>query len=188
MKKDFNLDKIIENKLIDNELDYQKALIHDRKLRLLAKDNSHFKELRKKLREIIVSYENANWNLQNQASDSQVIESDNFERIAEYERQFIENRKQVIKKKLKELDLNQENLTLLLGHKSKTHMSELINGIKPFTLKDLVIINRLLHIDLSILIPPFLSAIEQEKIKNAIQILGKPKVKLSTSTLANYKF
>ena len=76
---------------------------------------------------------------------------------------FIDIRKQEIRKKLKELDLSQENLALLLGHKSKTHMSELINGIKPFTLKDLIIINRLLKVEITKLVPVYLSKEDQIK-------------------------
>jgi plasmid maintenance system antidote protein VapI len=96
---------------------------------------------------------------------------------------FIDNRKQAIKTKLKVFDLSQENLAVILGHKSKTHMSELINGIKPFTLKDLIVINRILKIDMKVLVPNFLSIEDQEKVRIAVQSLNKPKVKLSTKDL-----
>lgn len=73
------------------------------------------------------------------------------------------------------LEITQENLASILGHKSKTHMSELMNGIKPFTLKDLIIINHLLKIEISILIPIFLSTEEQTKINKAVEKLDKSK-------------
>lgn len=107
------------------------------------------------------------------------MESDKAERLAEFERIFIQNRKNAIKIKLKELGLNQEHLATLLGHRSKTHMSELINGIKPFTLKDLIIINRLLKINIELLIPPFLSDKDEIKVKEAVAKIDKPELKLA---------
>ncbi|AIM38122.1 DNA-binding protein [Sphingobacterium sp. ML3W] len=183
MKTHFDIEKLVESNSISNELDYERALIADRKLRLLSKESVHFKNLRSKLRDLIEAYENVEWNDVNNISDQKLAESDNYERIAEFERLFIDNRKQEIRKKLKKLELTQENLATILGHKSKTHMSELINGITPFTLKDLVIINRLLKIDLNILVPNFLSQEEQMRVKNAVNTLNKPNIKLSSDDL-----
>lgn len=180
MKTHFDIEAIVEKGIITNELDYDRALIADRKLRLLAKESIHFKNLRTKLREIIEKYEASEWSDVDKIDDQKLAESAKSERIAELERQFLENRKQAIRKKLKELDLTQENLASLLGHKSKTHMSELMNGIKPFTLKDLVIINRLLKIDIAVLIPVFLSKEDQVKVQEAVMKLDKPKVKLTS--------
>lgn len=160
-------------------MDYERALIADRKLRLLSKDHAHFKKLRRQLRDIIVCYENATWNNVDNITEEKLHESAINERLAESERWFIEERKLSIRKKLKELNLNQEDLAFLLGHKSKTHMSELINGIRPFTLKDLIIINRLLHIEMAKLIPLYLSPEDQLKVNTAIKQLGKPQLKLS---------
>ncbi|OXA81495.1 transcriptional regulator [Flavobacterium frigidimaris] len=183
MKTQFDIEKVIEKGVITNELDYERALISDRKLRLLAKENIHFKNLRVKLRDIIEKYENSEWSDVDEIDDYKLIENDKAEQIAELERLFLENRKQTIRKKLKEFELTQENLGSILGHKSKTHMSELMNGIKPFTLKDLVIINRLLKIEIGQLIPLFLSKEDQTKIKEAVIKLGKPKIKLTSSDL-----
>lgn len=178
MKTHFDIEKLVENGSITNELDYERALIADRKLRVLSKENSHFKFLRLKIRDLIEEYENSEWSTSKNITNDKLLISDESGRIAEEERLFLHNRKQEIRKKLKELDLSQENLALLLGHKSKTHMSELINGIKPFTLKDLIIINRLLNIDLTKLIPVYLSNEDKIKVKEAIQILDKPKLNL----------
>lgn len=177
MKTDFDINKIIDNGFISNELDYERALIADRKLRLLAKENNQFKILRKKLRNLIELYENAEWSNVEQIDHHKLLESDNAERLAEIERLFVEKRKLAIREKLKELELKQEDLAILLGHKSKTHISELINGIKPFTLKDLIIIKIFLKIDLEILIPTFLSHQDQIKLREAIQKLKKPLIK-----------
>jgi len=105
-----------------------------------------------------------------------VAESDHYEMIAEQENQFLRNRKQIIRAKLKTLDLTQENLGQILGHKSKTHVSELMNGMKPFTLRDLMVINWIFGIDFKYLIPNFLSMEEQTKVRTAIQKLNKPKL------------
>jgi antitoxin component HigA of HigAB toxin-antitoxin module len=183
MKTHFDIEKLIEKGIITNELDYDRALIADRKLRLLAKDNLHFKNVRAKLRDLLERYESAQWIDLDKIDDAKLLESVKTEHIAELERQFLENRKLIIRKKLKELDLTQENLATILGHKSKTHMSELMNGIKPFTLKDLVIINRLLKIDIDVLIPVFLSSEDQLKVKEAIKKLDKPTLRLSSADL-----
>ena len=184
MSTHFDLEKIVEKGIITNELDYERALIADRKLRLLAKDDVHFKNLRAKLRDVVEKYEQAEWSTIAKIDDRKILESEQSEQIAELERLFLENRKQVIRKALKKVELTQENLALILGHKSKTYMSELMNGIKPFTLKDLIIINRLLKIEIAVLIPVFLSKEEQIKVKEAIIKLDKPKVKLASADLA----
>lgn len=183
MKTHFDIEKLIENGSITNELDFERALIADRKLRLLAKDNLHFKNLRSKLRDLIEAYENKEWSDLNKLTNEKIDESDKSEIIAEQERIFIENRKQQIRKRLKSLDLTQEDLASILGHKSKTHMSELMNGIKPFTLKDLIIINRILKIDIKELIPIFLSNDDQIRIKMVVKELNKPQLKLEKGDL-----
>lgn len=183
MKTNFDIEKIVESGLFSNELDYERALIADRKLRLLAKGNPHFKKLRSQLRDLIEKYEKSEWSDVEQIDEHKLLESEKSERIAESERVFLETRKQSIRKKLKEFDLTQENLASILGHKSNTHMSELMNGIKPFTLKDLIIINRVLKIEINVLIPLFLSKEDQTKVKLAVKKLDKPKVKLASDDL-----
>lgn len=186
MKTHFDIEKIVESGSISNELDYERALLADRSLRLLAKENAHFKNLRLKLRNLIEKYEASEWSILEQIDDTKLLESAQAERIAELERLFLDTRKKIIREKLKNLDLNQENLAAILGHKSKTHMSELINGIKPFVLKDLIIINKLLNIDLKLLVPVFLSLEDQKKVTDAVKKLGKPKIKLTDELLVLY--
>ena len=183
MKTLFNIENIIKKGSITNELDYDRALIADRKLRLLAKEDPLYKTMRSKLRDLIEKYESAEWSDVDKIDEKKLVESDKSEQIAEQERLFIENRKNVIRKKMKEADLIQEDLASILGHKSKTHMSELMNGIKPFTLRDLIIINRLFNIDMDILIPRFLSTKDQLEVKKALEKLDKPEVKLSCDDL-----
>lgn len=178
MKTHFDIEKIVQNGTITNGLDYERALVADKKLRLLAKESLHFKKLRTQLRDLIVQYENVNWNDPSAINAEKFAESEKQERLAEQERLFIENRKKTIKTKLKTAELTQENLASILGHKSKTHMSELMNGIKPFTLKDLIIIHRLLAIEMAILLPVFLSKEDQNRVKEAVLKLNKPKISI----------
>ncbi len=183
MKTHFDIEEIVEKGIITNELDYDRALIADRNLRLLGKENLHFKNLRIKLRDLIEKYETNEWSDVDKVNESKLEESEKSEYIAEQERLFLENRKQAIRRKLKQLDLTQENLGLILSHASKTHMSELMNGIKPFTLRDLIIINKLLKIEIAELIPAFLSKEDEIKVKEAVTKLDKPKVKFTSAGL-----
>lgn len=181
MKTEFDIEAILKKGRLSNELDYERALVAERKLRLLAKEDAQFTTLRKQLRELLESYERSEWADADSIDDRQLIQSEKAEFIADQERQFLETRKRTIRNRLKQLELTQENLGSILGHKSKTHMSELMNGIKPFTLKDLIIMHRLLKIEMSVLIPVFLSNSDQEKVKLAVSKLDKPKVKLEAN-------
>jgi transcriptional regulator with XRE-family HTH domain len=184
MKTQLDVSKLLETGKIKNELDFEKALIVERKLRVLSKEDSKYKVIRKKLRDLIEDYENKNWSADSKITDKKIRESDLAELIAEKERQFIQNRKELIRKKLKHLNLTQQNLGEVLGHRSKSYMSELMNGISPFSLKDLIIINRLLKIDLTDLVPTFLPQSDRVKIRTSIQKLDNPKLKLSKDDFA----
>lgn len=186
MAKEEQLDigKIIEQGIISNELDFERALIAERKLKLLSQENTKYKDERKKLRDIIESWETRNWSVESEISDEKIRESDLAERIAKEEMQFIQRRKELIRKKLKSLNLTQQDLGTILGHVNKSYISELINGIIPFSLKDLIVINRLLKIDLADLIPTFLSQSERLSIKMSVEKLGNPKLKLSKDDFA----
>jgi transcriptional regulator with XRE-family HTH domain len=184
MKTQFDIEEILELGEIQNELDFERALIADRKLRVLSKENSKYKTLRRKLRDLIEDYESKNWSSASRITDKKLKESDLAEAFAEMERQFIENRKELIKSKLKRLNLTQQDFGKILGHKSKSYMSELMNGINPFSLRDLIIINRLLKIDLTDLVPTFLPQTERIKIKSSIEKLENPKLKLSQDDFA----
>jgi len=184
MKTQFNIEEILELGEIQNELDFERALIADRKLRVLSKENPKYKTLRRKLRDLIEDYESKNWSSAARITDKKLKESDLAEAIAEKERQFIEIRKELIKSKLKRLNVTQQDFGKILGHKSKSYMSELMNGINPFSLRDLIIINRLLKIDLTDLVPTFLPQTDRIKIKSSIEKLENPKLQLSQDDFA----
>lgn len=184
MKTQFDIKTLLEIGKINNELDFERALIADRKLRVLSKDNPKYKTLRNKLKNLIEVYENENWSSSSRVNEKKLRESDVAELISEKERLFINKRKELIKIKLKQLNLKQQDFGIILGHSSKSYISELMNGINPFSLKDLIIINRLLKIDLINLVPTFLPQTERVKIKSSIEKLENPKLKLSQNDFA----
>jgi len=184
MKTQLDISELLKFGKIQNELDFERALIMDRKLRVLSKEDSKYKVIRKKLRDLIEDYENKNWSDTSIISDEKIKESDIAELIAEKERLFIQHRKEIIRIKLKTLSLTQQDLGVILGHTSKSYMSELMNGVSPFSLKDLIVINRLLKIDLTILVPTFLPQSDRLKIRTSIQTLDNPKIKLSKDDFA----
>lgn len=184
MKTQFDISELIENGKILNELDFERAMIADRKLRVLSKENPKFKAVRKKLRDLIEQYENQNWSTESNISDKKIRESDVAELIAEKERLFIQRRKELIRKKLKNLNLTQQDFGKVLGHQSKSYISELINGVSPFSLKDLIVINKILKINLTDLVPTFLPQSDRVKIRTTIKKLDNPKLKLSKDDLA----
>lgn len=64
METQFDISEIIERGEITNELDFERALIADRKLRVLSKEDPKFKSVRKKLRNLIEQYKNKNWRVE----------------------------------------------------------------------------------------------------------------------------
>ena len=174
--------KIIRKGSISNELELEKALIIERKLRLLVAENLEYKEIRIQLRSIIKDYEKKNWSADSVISLEKIIESDAAEFSAEIERQFLAKRREIIKSKLVEFGLNQQDLGLILNH-SKSYMSELINGINPFSIKDLIIIHKLFKIKLEELIPTIIPEKETGRIKTSILKINKPKLKLGKNDL-----
>jgi plasmid maintenance system antidote protein VapI len=182
MKDITNINDIANIKSLDNEYDLQKASLLERKLRLMIGENPGLKPIRIKLRELIAEYESRMWSDIEKITESQVNESDNAQGFIEFEHRFIMNRKESIRKKLKEYEMTQQDLGLILGH-PKSYMSELINGVSQFTMKDLVIIHRIFGIDLKVLIPTYLQFETRDKIRESVRKLNKPKLRLSKTEL-----
>lgn len=182
MKDILNIKEVTKIVRLENEYDLEKASLLERKLRLMIDDNPDLKPIRAKLRDLIKEYEERNWSDFNKITDSQIEESDKAEEIVNYEQKFIKKRKETIRKRLKEFDMTQQDLGVILNH-PKSYMSELINGVSQFTLKDLVIIHRILKINLDILIPTFLQSETRDKLKESIAKLNKPKLKLRKTEL-----
>ena len=165
----FDIEKLIKAGAIKDEVEFERALIADRKLRLLAKEDTNAKSPRSRLRTLITAYERKNWSDEKSIDTAKIRESDRAELFAERERAFIERRKLLIRKKLKSLNLSQQDLGQILGHDSKSYMSELINGISAFSLKDLILISILLKIRIENLIPVFLSSDDYPRLIKAVK-------------------
>ena len=167
---------------LENEYDLQKASLLERKLRLMINENPALKSIRKKLRVLIKNYEDKEWSDFENISDSKIKESNKAEEIIDSEQKFINKRKETIRKRLKEFDMTQQDLGVILEH-PKSYMSELINGVSQFTLKDLVIIHRILGINLNILIPTYLQSETRDKVNESIRKLNKPKLRFEKEEL-----
>ena len=183
MKDIQDIKDVVKIERLENEYDLEKASLLERKIRLMIDENPDLKPIRRKLRDLIEEYENRVWSDFDKITESQVKESEKAEEVLHYEKQFIDKRKESIRKKLKEYDMTQQDLGVLLGH-PKSYMSELINGISQFTLKDIVIIHRVLGITLKTLIPTYLQSETRDKVRDSIKKLNKPKLGLRKTELA----
>ena len=163
MDTQIDLNTLLQKGYITDELELERAFILENKLRLLAKNQPEYTESRKKVRQIIKEYEQNNWSKDAIIDEKKLKESDLAEIIAQEERIFLLARKNLIKKKITEFGYNQQDLGILLGH-TKSYISELMNGISAFQMKDLIIIHKLFHIPLKKLIPVILPQAERNRI------------------------
>jgi len=171
------LKKLLKKGALASELDFQRASVIDRRMRLLVKEFPELTEERKQLRTLLKAYEDKHW-VEQEITDKKVEESELAAHFAELERVFVEKRKNIIKSKLKEKGLTQKDLGTILGHTSTTYMSELMSGINPFTLNDLIVIHHLLNIDLESLIPTILTRRVRNRVLETIIKLNNPNLKL----------
>jgi len=177
-----SLKKILKNGLLNSELEFQRASVIDRQLRMLVKEHPELVDNRNRLRSILKTYEDQHWtNIE--VTDKQVEESDLAVQIAEKENSFNLNRKQLIKAKLGEKGLTQKQLGIILGHTSETYISELINGINPFTINDLILIHKILDIGMEQLVPTTLNTQSIVRVVNAVSKLNHPKFSLEIEDL-----
>jgi antitoxin component HigA of HigAB toxin-antitoxin module len=161
---------------LSNELELVQATVLQNKLRWMIKDNPALEPVRKHLRSLILKYEAAKWKNDNSVSGKQIAEHTKAEEVTSLESKFIQKRAELIRKTLKKYDLSQQNLAEMLGH-SKTYMSELINGVRPFAMNDFLILHKYFKIKLELLIPPFIKTEKMEQANAVVKKLHKPKLK-----------
>lgn len=178
----FDIDNVLKISKLTSELDFERASALEAKLRWMIKEDLSLKPLRKHLRELIKAYENTFWPDEKLVTDSQIVESDKASELVSYENQFIQKRKSLIRQALEEHGLNQQDLAKILGH-PKSYMSELINGIRPFSMSDLVILNRLLKIKFDYLIVTVIQDEVAIHLKDVLAQLNKPNLKLEEPSL-----
>jgi len=174
----FSIQNISKLTSLQSEFELEKATSVFLKLRVLAKEDKLYEPIRRHLSKLIKNYEDKYWTDEDNVSDFQVKESDLAESLIIAEDEFYKKRKQLIKSKLKSANINQNDLAKILGH-SKTYVSELINGLRPFSKEDIVIINRLFKIKFDDLIPTFIKQDKAIHIKNTLRTLSNKKLKLS---------
>jgi hypothetical protein len=165
MIEPFDLEKLLKKGVITSELEYERAMEAFKILRILGAEKPKFLFSREKLFDILENYEKQEWSHFDLVTDLQVIESDAAEEFVAKERAFFQKRKKKIKLRLKALNLNQGDLTTILGHRSKTYISELMNGLSPFTLRDLVILHHFLSIEMKDLVPTFLNLQDRNRLR-----------------------
>lgn len=176
-----DLDTLLKKGKLTSEGEHERALMLHRKLRLMLKEYPELSVKRSALRELIKAYEGTHWTDED-VTQELVNESDAAEVLVEQERQFLVRRKEIIRGKLKELKLTQKEFGKILGHSSATYISELINGIYAFSLRDLILIHALLKIDFEDLIPTAVIASEKEKVVTTIHQV-RPDIKINQETL-----
>lgn len=182
MKNLINIREIDQIEELKSEYDLEKASLLARKLRWMIKNDPSLIPIRKKVLDLMEEYENKHWRKEELITDEKVKESDKAEKIIHKEIAFYNRRKIIIREKLKEFDMNQQDLGKLLGH-SKSYISELVNGVSNFSMKDLVVIHKLFKISFDILIPDFIESETREQLTNNISQLNNPKLSLRKKDL-----
>lgn len=174
----FDIDNVMKIVELSNELEFEKANALQLKLRWMIKEDESLRPIREHLRFLVRNYENKHWSNIDSIAEEQIINNSKAELLVSAENKFIFERKEIIKSKLKAYGLLQSDLAKILGHRDN-YMSELINGVRPFSKDDIIIIHRLLKIKLDSLISPFVKEDVARHVRTTLQSLNKPKVKLS---------
>ena len=176
-----DLDFILKAGIISSEIEHERAVMFYHQLRLIVPKHPELTDKLSALEGLIQSYEEKNWSGED-IPDALIAESDAAEVAVDQERIFLTRRKELIKQKLKELSLTQKELGTILGHSSKSYMSELINGVCAFSMRDLILIRALLKIDFDDLIPTAPLVMEKEKVVATVHRI-KPDLKVNEETL-----
>ncbi len=177
-----DIDNILKVDELNSELEFEKATSIQGKLRWMVKEDSSLESIRSHLLVLIEKYESKHWKNESEITKEQIKESDNAEKIINAENIFIQKRKELLKIKLKENEITQKDLAKLLGHRPN-YMSELMNGVRPFSRDDIVVIHRLFEIEFNDLIPPFLKKEVTNHIKTTLGELKNKKVRLKINDL-----
>lgn len=176
------INNILKLNELKSELEFERATSIYGKLRWMTKDDNSLEPIRQHLKSLITQYEKNHWNDESGISDEQITESDIAEKIVSSENKFTQKRKDLIRRKLKEAGISQQDLAKILGHRPN-YMSELINGVRPFSRDDIVVLYRLFEIEFKDLVPPFLKSEVTNHIKLTLRRLKNKKVKLKIKDL-----
>jgi hypothetical protein len=89
MKKKLDIKALVSQDTLNGELEYERALIAERQLKLLAEEDAQYLLWRKALRQLIHAYEKKEWSEISMLDDRKIKESDEAEMEAEAERVFL---------------------------------------------------------------------------------------------------
>jgi len=176
------IDNILKIDKLNSELEFERATSIQGKLRWMIKDDNSLTPVRNHLISLIENYENEHWRDETEITNIQISKSDTAERLINAENNFIQKRKELIRNNLTENNISQKDLANILGHRPN-YMSELINGVRPFSRDDIVVIHRLFGIEFNNLIPPFLKKEVTNHIKTTLGKLRNKKVRLQINDL-----
>jgi predicted XRE-type DNA-binding protein len=176
------IDNLLKIDELNTELEFEQATSIQGKLRWMVKEDSSLEPIRQHLLVLIEKYELKHWGNESEITEEKIKESDDAEKIINAENIFIQKRKEILISKLKENELSQKDLAKLLGHRPN-YMSELINGVRPFSRDDIVVIHRLFGIDFNDLIPPFLKKDVANHIKMTLGEMKNKKIRLKMNDL-----
>ncbi len=171
------INNILKLDKLNNELEYEKAISIYGRLRWMVKEDNSLAPIKQHLKILIKQYEETHWEDETKISAEQIKESDIAEKIVSSENDFIQKRKELIREKLRENGITQKDLAKILGHRPN-YMSELINGMRPFSRNDLIVLHRLFGLDLNDLFPPFLKTEVTNHIKQTINELKNRRTKI----------
>ncbi len=171
------IDNILKLNKLNSELEYEKAVSIYGRLRWMVKEDNSLVSVKQHLRTLIKKYEETHWEDETKISTEQIKESDIAEKIIVSENEFIQKRKELIRKKLKENGISQKDLAKILGHRPN-YMSELINGVRPLSRDDIIVLHRLFELDFNDLVPPFLKTEVTNHIKQTLNELKNRKTKI----------
>jgi len=178
------VDNIKKLNKLNSELEYEEALSIYGRLRWMVKEDPSLSDVKQHLKTIIKEFEKSQWEDETKISYEQVKESDIAEKIVSSESEFIQKRKELIKEELKKNGITQQDLAIILGHRPN-YMSELMNGVRPFSRDDIIVLHRLFDLDLKYLVPPFLKSEVANHIKETLKELRsrRSKIKLRLTDL-----
>ncbi|MCF0061140.1 helix-turn-helix domain-containing protein [Dyadobacter chenwenxiniae] len=166
--KETDIKSLIQKGEISSELELERASLAARFLRLQSENQPELALLEERLSTLIRDYELKHWSDFKQVTEKQVAESDLAEKRAEKEFKFYKKRRELISKTLKQNGLNQNDLAAILAH-NKSYISELLNGIRTFSMNDLIIIHRLFGIKLEDLVFTEITVETEKRIKEALE-------------------
>ncbi|WP_138477303.1 helix-turn-helix domain-containing protein [Dyadobacter bucti] len=161
---------------LTSEIELERASRAARFLRLQSKSQPELESLEEELGLLIRKYESIHWSGKEPVPDSQIIESDLAEAQADAEFRFFISRRELILSKLKTKGLKQNDLAGILAH-NKSYTSELLNGIRAFSTKDLIVIHKLLDIKLEDLFFTQIPHEVEERIKSTLGKISDSKAK-----------